>query len=109
MDIMIGECNYTNKIEELKNNIAGMLARKVIIKDKEIYILYIPQITNRDSLSENIIKPLLKYDGVQTLTADLIMNSIIYIDDVLLEENEDIITDYIVGGKAVIIISGSRE
>jgi spore germination protein KA len=106
---MLEENNYINKLEELKNNITGMLSRKLNIKGEEIYILYIPQITDRDSISENIIKPLLQYNGEQTLTAELIMSSIIYIDDVILEEDENKITDYIIQGKSVIIVSDSSK
>jgi len=94
-------------MEELKINIAGMLSRKLIIKDREINILYIPQITNRDSLSENIIKPLLKYSGEQELTPELIMSSIIYIDDVFLEKDTNKTTNYILQGKSIIIVEGS--
>ncbi|GFP74426.1 spore germination protein [Clostridium fungisolvens] len=96
-------------IEELKNNITGMLSRKLNIKEKEIYILYIPEITNRDSLSENIIKPLLQYSDIKSPTAELIMSSIIYIDDVLLEEDINKMTDYILKGNSVILVSGSKQ
>lgn len=103
---MTEQGNYSNKIEELTKNITGLISRKLVIKSKEIYILYIPQITNRDGLSENIIKPLLQYDGSQTLTAELIISSIIYIDDVFSEEDENKIINYIVAGKSIILISG---
>ncbi|MDF2881590.1 MAG: spore gernimation protein GerA [Clostridiaceae bacterium] len=106
---MLGEGNYISKVEEIKNNITGMLVRKLVIKDTQIYILYIPHITNRDSLSENIIKPLLQYNGQQAVTVDLIINSIIYIDDVFSEKDENKITDYIVEGKSVIIISSGSQ
>lgn len=106
---MVEESNYKSILVELKNNIAGMLVRKINIKDKEIYILFIPQISNRDSLSENIIKPILQYSGQQTLTVELIMDSIIYIDDVILEDDSNKITDYIVQGKSVVILSDSSK
>jgi spore germination protein KA len=96
-------------MEELKNNVAGMLSRKLSIKNQEIYILYIPQITNRDSLSENIIKPLLQYSSEQIPTAELIISSIIYIDDVFLEEDINKITDYILQGKSVIIVKNCTQ
>lgn len=98
-----------NIIEELKNNITGLLSRKLNIKGKEICILYIPQITNRDSLSENIIKPLLQYCDIQVPTAELIMSSIIYMDEVFLEVDINKITDYILQGNSVILIRGSRQ
>jgi spore germination protein KA len=106
---MIEQDNYRTKVEELTRNITGLISRKLVIKEKEIYILYIPQITNRDGLSENIIKPLLGYDGSQTLTAELIINSVIYIDDVFSEEDENKIINYIVAGKSIILISGDSR
>ncbi|AKN31409.1 spore gernimation protein GerA [Clostridium carboxidivorans P7] len=100
---------WENKVEELKKNITGMLSRKLNVKDKKIYILYIPQITDRNSLSENVIKPLLQYSDEQTLTAQLIISSIIYTDDVFLEEDTNKITDYVLQGKSVIIVCDSGE
>lgn len=102
---MIEDIDCINKVQELKNSIAGLLVRELTIKNRTIYILYIPQLTNRDNLSENIIKPLLQYTGQQILTADLIISSIIYVDDVSCDDNKNKIMDYIVEGKSVIIIS----
>lgn len=98
-----------NMLEELNSNIAGVLLRKLNIKNKEIYILYIQQITDRSRLSESIIKPLLQYSGEEVPTADLIMHSIIYIDDAFLEEDTNKITDHILQGKSVIIIMGGSQ
>ncbi|MBI6872017.1 spore germination protein [Clostridium aciditolerans] len=106
---MVEQDNYSSKVEELTRNITGLISRKLVIKEKEIYILYIPQITNRDGLSENIIKPLLQYDGAQTLTAELIINSVIYIDDVFSENDENKIINYIVSGKSIVFISGDSR
>jgi len=108
-DNMIEESNYISKVEELKNNITGMMSRKLYIKDKVIYILYIPQISNRDSISENIIKPLLQYSGTPIISAGLVMSSIIYVDDVFLEEDDNKITDYIMQGKSVVLVSDSSQ
>lgn len=101
--------DHINKLPEIKNNITGMMVRNIAIGDKHIYILYIPQLTNRDSLSENIIKPLMKYNSEQQITAETIMNSVIYSDDVFSEVDENKITDYIIEGKSVILISNSSE
>lgn len=106
---MIGECDYTDIVEKLKSSITGMVVRSLTIQNKQIFILYIPQITNRNSLSENAIKPLLQYNGQQEITADLVMSSIIYLDDVFSEEDKNKITDYIVKGSSVIIVSGSSN
>ncbi len=98
-----------DKVEELKSNITGVVSRKLTIKDREIYILYIPQITNRDNISENIIKPLLQYNWQQIPTTEFIINSVIYIDDVSLDEDKNKLTDYIMEGKSVIILSDNSQ
>lgn len=106
---MAQEKNHIAIVKELKNNITDMISRKLNIKYKEIYILYIPQISNEDSISENIIKPLLQYSWEEPPTAEIIMNSIIYIGNVILDDDENKITDYILAGKSVIIISECSE
>lgn len=101
---MSGNNKYINKVEEITKNITGVLVRSLTVKKKEIRILYIPQLTNRDSVSENIIKPLLQYKGSLELTEDTIINSIIYLDDVLCDEDDNKISDYILSGKSVILL-----
>lgn len=106
---MSEEVNHTSNIEALKNNITGLMIRKLVVKEKNLSILYIAEITNRNDLSDNIIKPLVQYSGEQELTADLILNSIIYIDEVFLETDVNKMTDYIMEGKSLIIISDAKE
>jgi spore germination protein KA len=106
---MMQEINYPNKIQEFKNNIAGLEVRKLVVKQKVIYIMYIPELTNKNDLSENIIKPLLQYNGQQILTTNLIMESIICTAGVFSEKDINKMTDYITQGKSVIITSGSSE
>ncbi len=106
---MMQEVNYPNKIQEFKNNITGLEVRKLVVKQKVIYIMFIPELTNKNDLSENIIKPLLQYNGQEMLTANLIMESIIYIAGVFSERDINKMTDYITEGKSVIIPSGSNE
>lgn len=97
------------KVQEIKNNITGVVERKLSTKDKEISILYIPQLTDRNSLSENIIKPLLLYNGLKEITPSLIVKSIVYIDDIFIESDENRITDYIIEGKSVILLDESSK
>lgn len=106
---MIRRDKNMKNIDKIQNNITGALKRKLTIKNKEIYILYIPQLTNKDSLSENIIKPLLQYNGEKEISADLILESIIYIDEANCENDENKITDYIIEGKSVIIIHNDNK
>lgn len=102
---MIKNNKYIDKAVEVQKNVSGVLVRSLFVKDKEINVLFIPQITNRDSLSEKIIKPILEYSGDQEITEDLIMKSVVYLDDVSSDDDENRITDHVLSGKSVIIIS----
>lgn len=96
---------YADKVTEIERNISGVSVRSLSVKDKDIYILYIPQLTDRARLSEEIIKPIIQYSGNQEITEDLIMKSVIYLDDVFCDGDESSIADYILTGKSVLIIS----
>lgn len=106
---MSEEIHEIKNIKDLKNNIAGLHVRKLVVKGKTIYIMYIPELTDKNTLSENIIKPLLQYNENQILTADLIMNSIIYIDDVFAEADINKMTDYLTAGKSLILVCSSNK
>lgn len=93
-----------DKIEEIKNEISGLIVRKIDVSNKEIYIVFIPQVTSRESISSNIIKPLLQYNKKESLNLDTILHSVIYIDDILEDNDESKIEKYILEGKTVIAI-----
>ncbi|KOA18825.1 spore germination protein XA [Clostridium homopropionicum DSM 5847] len=99
----------TDKIQEIINNISGVLLRKLQVTNKEVWIAFIPQISDRDSISNNIIRPLLCYDKTEELTLDLILNSVIYIDDVFEENDENNIVNHVLEGKAIIILTDSDK
>lgn len=95
---------YIDKIEEIQNEISGLVVRNIIIDDKKVYIAFIPQITDRDSISNNIIKPLLQYNKKESLNLDRIFSSVIYIDDILEDNDASKIEKYILEGKTVLAI-----
>ncbi|MGY0374819.1 spore germination protein [Clostridium sp. JNZ J1-5] len=95
---------YINKIQQITNEISGLIVRKITINDKEVHIVFIPQITNRDSISNNIIRPLLQYNKKEPLNLDTIFSSVIYIDDVFEDKDELKIEKYVLEGKTVIAI-----
>lgn len=106
---MIQEDTYKTIIEPLEKSITGMMVRKLNIKDNLMYILFIPQITNREGLSKNIIKPLIEYDGHGHITADTIVSSIITIDDVFIDKDPNKLINYITSGKSIMVISGTKD
>lgn len=101
--------NFMDKIEELSKDSLGISIRKLAVNKVEIYILYIQQLTDKDSLSANIIKPLLLNAKNDSLTIDEIVNSVIYIDDILVDYNQGKIIDYVLRGKSVILLSDDNK
>ncbi|GAA0724487.1 spore germination protein [Clostridium malenominatum] len=89
-------------IEQLTKEDLGIKKRILNVLGLDIYILYIPEITNRELLSKNIIEPLLNYNG-PGVTIDSIVSSIIYVDDVHVIFNHQEILQYILKGYSIIL------
>lgn len=89
------------KIQEDKD--LGISVRRICNKNVNIFILYIAQITNRESISTNVIKPILQYDK-ENITIDTIANSIVYLDNISICNDENKIIDYILKGNSIIVI-----
>lgn len=98
-----------DKIQELKQDGLGITIRKLVIKDGEVFIIYIQQLTDREMLSNSIIKPILLNGRDNKLDMDKIANSIIFIDDITTDNEQDKIIDYVLKGNSVIIMSNDKE
>jgi len=96
--------NFLRKIQRNRKSLDISL-RRLKIYSNEIYITYIPQITDKKRVSNDIIRPILQYGKDKLLTIDIIMESVIYVDDVNKDYNEDKIIDYILQGKSIIIMT----
>ncbi|GMQ59131.1 spore germination protein [Vallitalea sediminicola] len=94
--------NIINESWEKKSKELGITTRYLNVGDTDVIILYIQQITDRNMLSLNIIKPLLLCHK-RALTTDRIINTI-YIDDLFTGTKENEIIDYVLRGNSVIII-----
>lgn len=101
--------SITDKIEGLKDVVAGLLVRKLNIHHNEICLLYVPQLTNRVSVSNNIIKPLLQCATSQNLTIESIAHSIIYVDEVSVEPDNSQAADYLLKGNTLIFLNQYSE
>ncbi|MFD3155470.1 spore germination protein [Haloimpatiens sp. FM7330] len=99
---------YEEKIEKLSQDNVGVTIRK-LCNNKKIYVLYISQITDRERVSSDIIKPILQYSCEENLTIDIISKSVIYMDDIDIDNDENKIEDYILKGKSIIIIDDEDE
>jgi hypothetical protein len=97
-------------ILEIINNITSsgrdIKARKLSVSGTDIYILFIMHITDRDSISKNIIKPILCYKGEDPLNADRIADSIIYSDDIFMDNKKEDILNSVLDGNTVILVAG---
>ena len=100
---------YLKKIQELSQTNLGISIRKLTVASIDIYILNIAEICDKDSISNNIIKPLLQYNKNEILTIETIANSVIYINSISMDCNENIIIDYILKGKALIVIPNEEQ
>ena len=97
-----------DKIEEIRTRNLGICIRSLKLCDNEIYILFIPQLSDKQSLCDNIIRPLINHKR-EDMNIETIFHSIISMDEVLLEDNADFFTSHILRGKTVIVNSSDNK
>ncbi len=97
------------KIESLKELVAGLYVRRLQLNHREVYLLYVPQLTDRVSVSNNIIKPLLLCTTSANLTVESIAHSIIYVDDVSILYDNSQAADYLLRGNTLIFLDQCNE
>lgn len=105
------ENNPTLKIIESisSNKDLGVIIRKLSLLDRDLYILYVQEITDRNSLSSNIIKPILENKNSSNLDIKNIANSIIYVDNIFIDNDENIILDYILKGNSIVLSTNEKQ
>ncbi|MBB6696454.1 spore germination protein [Clostridium algidicarnis] len=99
---------FLDKIEEDLNVGYGLYVRKLVVKDYIIHVAFISQITDKNDISGKIISPLLQYDK-DDITIEIIAHSIIYTDNILIDEDENKILSYIYEGNSIIIVEGENS
>lgn len=100
---------FKNELKKLHDNDIGISIRKLDVSRAEIYLLYLKDITDRESVSNNIIKPILQNTAVGRLNIDLLFDSVIYIDDISLDSCENKIVDHVLKGNTVILIPDEEK
>ncbi|RKD25272.1 spore germination protein KA [Caminicella sporogenes DSM 14501] len=100
---------FANKIKEFNNPHLGITIRRLIINKKDIYILFIPQITDKNKISNDIIKPLINHNEKTKLNIEKMSNSLIYCEDIFIDQDENKIMYYILKGYSVIFITGEKK
>ncbi|MHB8125895.1 MAG: spore germination protein [Desulfitobacteriaceae bacterium] len=84
--------------------------RKLPGKNMDIYILFIRQVTDRIMLADNVIKPLIQYmSNNVTFTIADIFNSVLFMDDVIVDSDEAKIIEYLLEGKSIILSSADKQ
>lgn len=100
---------FLNEIDKVKQKGLDISIRRLSLNDVEIHILYIQQLTDRDKLSSDIIKPILLNKAYDNISVDKLAKSIIYIDNVAIDDDENRIIDYILEGNSIIILSNDDK
>ncbi|SHH47194.1 GerA spore germination protein [Tepidibacter thalassicus DSM 15285] len=101
--------NFIDFIKDITKRNLGINLRKLSVMNIELFILYIPQITDKDKLSNNIIKPILQYNKDIDINIHKIAYSIVYAEDIFIDNDENKILNYILEGKSVIILNNDEN
>ena len=101
------------QFDEVLNRIRGksmdLGERHLRFGTGKVVILYIKQLTDRKSLAEQVIGPLLQYDRSQSLSAREAVESVIFADDCILSSDTSQIERHILDGMTVLLFSDDRQ
>ena len=100
---------FLKKIKELDEKNIGVLVRELLPSSKVIYLVYIPQMVDKKSISENIIKPILEYSGKEKLSIEKIAGSVVFVDEIKFDSDEEKIEGYLLEGKTIIVSSDEDD
>lgn len=101
--------NTKKIIENIKKTHSDIANRTIEFYRNKITILYIKEITDRISLSELIIRPIIATAKDKIVNAQIVKNDIIYLDDCKIETEEKEIENYILLGFTVILFSNEAN
>lgn len=92
----------------------SLTKRTIPFEGGKLLILYIQHLTDRISLTDAVIKPLVLHfgrrrPGLQTIITSEVMENILYADDCNLESDDSKIRDFILGGMVIILLSWDKD
>ncbi len=103
--------NFAKTIEKLKTLNAqqnrGIIMRQIKKENRTVYISYISEISDRSSISDNIIVPIINFNGKTTI--EEIYSKVIYVDELTIDDDDKAIMDYLLTGFSVIIIPDEEK
>lgn len=96
---------YEKLLQSIETNNPDVIKRVISGQGGEIIILYVKELTDREALSEQALKPLTIYvsSGKEKITVDNALNHIIYADDCREDTDENKIIEYILTGFTVFL------
>jgi spore germination protein KA/spore germination protein len=102
---------YKQIINGLMNTDAGISCRTLKSAVGDINILYIKQITDVVSLSDNIIKPLVRYvlENKLVVNSEIVMSRVIYAYDCKKDNDENKINEYLLGGMTLVFLPNDSD
>ncbi|WP_053955469.1 spore germination protein [Inediibacterium massiliense] len=95
-------------IERLQQIDGEMLIKKISMNGQDIFLAYLPLLTNKKMISEYIIKPILNEKN-EKVDIQKLLESILYIDDAFLDEDMDKLENYILKGYSIIFCSHCKN
>jgi len=102
---------FENIVSTLQSNNLDYKERTIPYHKGMLKLFFIPQLTDRFSLSENVVKPLVLHcaSSNKPIDAQMTLESIIYADDCSLEDDASRIEEFILSGMVVIIFSTDEQ
>ncbi len=102
---------FKKEIAALKERNLDITERIIPFAGGQVKLFYILQLTDRPSLSENVLKPLIQYcsGSENNLSAKKILDSIIFADDCKLDSDKKKIEEYVLLGMVVILLSNDKQ
>ncbi len=96
--------NVRKVLEDLGESDRDIRVRKLAVHGTDIYILFIAQLTDKMRLAEEVIKPVLSFN--KKVSAELLVDSVLYNEEIYTDTDEEGILDYVLSGKSVLLVEG---
>jgi len=106
---------FKEELDNIQKSIADVSVRRLKIKEKKVFVIFISQITDGKYISDNIIRPLIDFNykknhiDNEQISNDLIVSSIIYTDNVKSEKDNKKMIQYILEGNTIIFLEKEKS
>jgi spore germination protein KA len=108
---MNNQRQFENTIRSLEVKSKGFRERTIPYNGGVVKIFFIKQLTDSVSLTENIVKPVVRHINASQSSpkAKIIMENVIFAEESRLENDYSLAEQYLLDGLTVILFSGERE